>query len=113
MKHLKVIFIAIMILSCKAVFAQDQVPLKNNTEIIIYGSDQCHHCIDTKAYLKEKNIEFVFHDIDKDMEALKEMLDKLKKANISSSNLVIPVVDKKGEIIINNGDFQDFLIKLN
>lgn len=80
--------------------------------IIIYGSDECHHCTDTKAYLKEKNIDFVFYDIDKNPTALQEMLHKLRKANISLSNLGIPVVDKYGTLFSNNGDFQEFLKKL-
>jgi glutaredoxin len=80
--------------------------------IIVYGSDECHHCIDTKAFLNKNNIEFTFFDIDKNPEALKEMLSKLKKANISTSNLGIPVVDKNGIIYINNEVFEDFLNKL-
>lgn len=81
--------------------------------IIIYGSDDCHHCIDTKAYLKKNNIEFVFFDIDKNVAALKEMLAKLKNAGISTSNLGIPVIDKQGVIFTNNGVFEEFLKKLN
>lgn len=80
--------------------------------IIIYGSDECHHCTDTKAFLKEKKIDFIFYDIDKNPTALQEMLYKLRKANISLSNLGIPVVDKYGTLFSNNGDFQEFLKKL-
>ncbi len=88
---------------------------KKTTEqktIIVYGSDECHHCIETKAFLKEKKIDFIFYDIDKNPEALKEVLIKLKNANISTSNLGIPVVDKYGVLYTNNGDFQEFLKKL-
>jgi glutaredoxin 3 len=80
--------------------------------VIVYGSDECHHCTDTKAFLKENHIDFVFYDIDKNQEALKEMLTKLRNANISTSNLGIPVVDKQGIIFTNNGVFEDFLKKL-
>ncbi len=80
--------------------------------IIIYGSDDCHHCTDTKAFLKENNIDFIFYDIDKNQEALKEMLTKLRNANISTSNLGIPVIDKQGVIFMNSGVFEDFLKKL-
>jgi glutaredoxin 3 len=81
--------------------------------MIVYGSDDCHHCTDTKKYLKENHIEFVFYDIDKNQEALKEMLFKLKKANISTNNLSIPVIDKQGVIFTNNIPFEAFLKKLN
>ncbi|NNT71358.1 glutaredoxin family protein [Flavobacterium sp. IMCC34852] len=83
------------------------------TVMIVYGSDECHHCTDTKKYLKENHIEFVFYDIDKNQEALKEMLVKLKKANISTNNLSIPVIDKQGVIFTNNIPFEEFLKKLN
>jgi len=83
------------------------------TLMIVYGSDECHHCTDTKKYLKENNIEFVFYDIDKNQDALKEMLFKLKKANISTNNLSIPVIDKQGVIFTNNIPFEEFLKKLN
>ena len=83
-----------------------------STVLIVYGSDTCHHCIDTKLFLKNNSISFVFYDIDKDPVALKEMLTKLKQANISTANLGIPVVDKQGQLIQNNGNFEDFLNKL-
>jgi len=91
---------------------QDNSNSKNNIGIIIYGSDECHHCLETKQFLKEKNIAFVFYDIDKDPVALREMLTKLRNADISTSNLGIPVVDKKGVLFSNNGDFKEFLKKL-
>lgn len=84
----------------------------SNKIIVIYGSDECHHCTETKAFLKEKKIDFVFYDIDKNPSALQEMLNKLRKANVSTSNLGIPVVDKYGVLFSNNGDFQEFLKKL-
>lgn len=85
---------------------------KEKSSLIIYGSDDCHHCIDTKKYLKDNNIEFVFFDVDKNADALKEMLSKLNNAGISTSNLGIPVIDKQGLIFTNNGVFEEFLKKL-
>lgn len=95
------------------VFGQENNQNSNKSDsIIIYGSDECHHCIETKAFLKDKNIAFIFYDIDKNPEALNEMLTKLRNAKISTSNLGIPVIDKKGVLFSNNGDFQEFLKKL-
>jgi glutaredoxin 3 len=80
--------------------------------ILIYGSPDCHYCTDVKNILTEKKIDFIFYDIDTDKVALNEMLAKLKKANISTNNLGIPVIDKYGEIFSNNANFDDFLKKL-
>ncbi len=85
---------------------------KEKKVIIVYGSADCHHCIDTKKFLTENKIEFVFYDIDNDRNALNEMLAKLKAAKISTNGLGIPVIDKYGEVFTNNIIFEDFLKKL-
>jgi glutaredoxin len=81
--------------------------------IIIYGSADCHYCVDTKAYLEQRKIPYIFHDIDRDTQALREMLGKLKEAGMPTYGLSIPVVDKFGELFMNNLPFEDFLKKLD
>ncbi len=85
---------------------------KVETKIIVYGSADCHYCIDTKKYLTENKIDFVFYYIDIDKAALAEMLAKLRTAKISANGLGIPVIDKYGEIFTNNTTFESFLDKL-
>ena len=80
--------------------------------IFVYGSSNCHYCTDAKNILIEKKIDFIFYDIDTDKVALNEMLTKLRKANISTNNLGIPVIDKYGELFSNNTTFDDFIKKL-
>ncbi len=81
-------------------------------KLIIYGSEDCHYCQDTRNFLTEHHIAFEFYDIDKDPKALQEMLGKLRKAGISTSNLGIPVIDKQGLIFTNSGGFEAFLQQL-
>lgn len=81
--------------------------------IIIYGSADCHYCIDTKAYLDKRKIAYVFYDIDKDTVALREMLTKLKQAGMPTYGLSIPVIDKYGVLFMNDIPFDDFLKKLD
>mgnify|MGYP003412125919 CR=1 FL=1 len=104
----KIIFLLFIIFGTFSANAQE----KKSVETIVYGSDECHHCIDTKAFLTKNNISFEFFDIDKNPEALKEMLLKLRNAKISTQNLGIPVVDKNGVIYMNNGVFEEFLQKI-
>lgn len=88
-------------------------PIKKEVKaLIVYGSDTCHYCIDTKEYLKERNIEFIYLDVDINLLKQREMLVKLQNAGISIDNLSLPVVDMQGELIMNGGDFEDFLKKL-
>jgi glutaredoxin len=81
-------------------------------KIIVYGSDTCHFCIDTKAYLKEKNIEFTYYDVDINLLKQREMLIKLQNAGISVESLSLPVVDLQGKLIMNSNNFDGFLKKL-
>jgi glutaredoxin 3 len=117
MKKLNTILLFLMLCLGQELSAQQNETITMATPekkvMIVYGSDECHHCTDTKKYLKENNIEFVFYDIDKNPQALQEMLFKLKNANISLNNLSIPVIDKQGVIFTNNIPFEEFLKKLN
>lgn len=85
---------------------------ENSQKIIIYGSDTCHYCIDTKKYLKEKNVDFIYYDVDINLLKQREMLVKLNNAGISTDYLSLPVVDLKGQLIMNSSNFDEFLKKL-
>jgi len=114
MKKLVLLFaLFVFCISGKAQTNTRSEPAVEKTKtIIVYGSPDCHYCIATKNLLNEHKIPFVFYDIDTNKEALNEMLVKLKKANISTNNLGIPVIDKYGGVFTNNGDFEEFLKKL-
>ena len=99
-------------LNAQAIGTLEKKVEETKKAIIIYGSPDCHYCIAAKNALIENNIDFVFFDIDTNKEALNEMLTKLRKANISTSNLGIPVIDKYGELFSNNTNFDDFLKRL-
>lgn len=99
-------------LNAQAIVKPEKTIEKTKKVILIYGSPDCHYCTDAKNLLIENKIDFIFYDIDTDKVALNEMLAKLKKANISTNNLGIPVIDKYGELFSNNTTFDDFLKKL-
>jgi len=90
-------------------FTKTKKELKN---IIIYGSDTCHYCLDTKAYLKERKIDFIYYDVDVNLVKQREMLIKMQKAGISTDNLSLPVIHKSGTLFMNSGDFDKFLKRL-
>ena len=85
---------------------------KDLKKMIVYGSDTCHYCIDTKAYLKEKKIDFIYYDVDVNLLKQREMLVKMQKADMPVDNLSLPVVDINGKLVMNNGSFENFLKKL-
>jgi glutaredoxin len=79
---------------------------------VVYGSNTCHHCIETKKFLSSQGVSFDFYDIDEDTVALRKMLSELHKRGISTKNLGIPVVFFKEEVFMNNIPFEQFLDKL-
>jgi glutaredoxin-like YruB-family protein len=42
----------------------------------IYTSETCHYCHDAKEFLRQNNIEFIEHNISKDIEARKALIKK-------------------------------------
>ena len=65
-----------------------------------------------KAHLQEKEISFIYYDIDTNEIKLQEMLYKMRKAELSASNVQLPVIDKAGELFMNDQDFQYFLKRI-
>ncbi|RED48700.1 glutaredoxin family protein [Seonamhaeicola aphaedonensis] len=84
-----------------------------SNDMIIYGSDTCHYCTDTKMFLEEKHIKFIYYDVDVNLEKQKEMLEKLQKAGIPLDAISLPVVDLIGKLKMNNvANFEGFLKSL-
>lgn len=63
MKHLIIVVLFFTTLHSNAQEVFHQIKESKTAKIIVYGSDSCHSCLDTKAFLKEKNIKFTYYDI--------------------------------------------------
>lgn len=109
MKQLIIIVLSLTTLCNNAQEVVHQNKESKKQKMIVYGSDSCHSCLDTKAFLKEKNIKFTYYDIDVNKNKEQEMLVKLQKANISIQTLSLPVVDNRGDVFLNKGNFKEFL----
>ncbi|MFI1744444.1 glutaredoxin family protein [Thalassobellus sediminis] len=113
MKYLVLIIVLFVSLESSSQNINSATKFDKQEKIIVYGSDTCHYCIDTKTYLKERKIEFIYYDVDVNIEKQREMIIKLQKAGISLDNLSLPVVDLGGKLIMNTPtDFEEFLKKL-
>lgn len=108
----RIFLLCCVFFAVKIAFCQSSNTQNKQVAIIIYGSDTCHYCLDTKKFAEEKKLNFIYFDIDKDENALREMLNKLRANNIATSNLNLPVVDKNGIVFTNEPDFTIFLNKL-
>ena len=61
--------------------------------ITIYSTPTCHFCQMAKAYMKEHNIPYTEHDVAKDLEQRKIMIEK-------SGQMGVPVIDIDGKILV-------------
>jgi glutaredoxin len=66
--------------------------------VIIYGASWCGPCHQAAAYLKQRGVAFVEHDIEQDSSAAREMQKKLAKAGVRGGS--IPVLDVRGRILV-------------
>lgn len=113
------IFSVLLIISIgKAGFGQVNIdynipPQEKIKDMIVYGSDTCHYCIDTKSYLSKNKIDFTYYDVDVNLARQREMIIKLQKASISLDNLSLPVIDLNGKLIMKGDNFEAFLKKLD
>lgn len=61
--------------------------------IIIYSTPSCVYCKLAKQFFKENNLAYTEHNVQEDLVAQKEMLEK-------SHQLGVPVIDVDGEIFV-------------
>ncbi len=61
--------------------------------ITIYSTPTCHFCNEAKKYMKEHDIAYIEHDVSKDLDQRKIMVDK-------SGQLGVPVIDIDGKILV-------------
>ena len=62
-------------------------------KVIVYSTESCPFCVDTKDFLKKNKIAFKDINVNKDKKAAMEMIQK-------SGQTGVPVIDIEGEIII-------------
>ncbi len=65
--------------------------------VIIYGAEWCGPCHQAAAYLRQRGIQYVEKDIEKDESANREMRAKLRAAGLSGGS--IPVIDVRGRVL--------------
>jgi glutaredoxin-like YruB-family protein len=63
------------------------------SKVIVYTTEWCPWCRKTKDFLKQHNVEFEEKDVEKDIHAAEEMVEKSEQSGI-------PVIDIDGKIVI-------------
>jgi len=75
--------------------------MKDKITAIIYGSNDCGHCLATKKFLENKGVKVIFKEIENDKvlnEAKGIYKELCEKKGIC--NIVVPIVKIKNEIVV-------------
>lgn len=100
MNRLLILMVVILSISCSNQGATNEETQKQETSIIIYGSNSCDHCIDFKSKLDANKVVYTFHDVEQNQVMANEMRAKTKAANYTGY-ISFPVVDVGGKLMVN------------
>jgi len=73
--------------------------IKQTKEIIVYGSNNCDHCVDFKAQLDSVGLTYDFRDVEFDDAMNNELYRKVQEAKITG-RINYPVIDIEGKIMV-------------
>lgn len=68
-------------------------------DIIVYGSDNCDHCVVFKAKLDSAGFTYGFKDVEFSEALTNEMVQKVRAAGIMGQ-INYPVIDVEGKILV-------------
>ncbi len=77
----------------------------------LFGKESCPHCKRAKAYLQEQGIEYTYHDVVRNPEALYEMLARVKPLIGPKTPITVPQIWLGGNYIGGADQLQEFLQK--
>jgi glutaredoxin len=66
-------------------------------EVIVFGASWCGACRQAEAYLRERGVPFVEHDIEEDPAARQDMIRRARAAGIQPDG--IPIIDVRGRVL--------------
>ncbi len=67
--------------------------------IIVYGSNNCDHCVNFKAQLDSIGFQYNFKDVEFNVMQANEMVMKVQQAGLAGG-ISYPVIDVEGTILI-------------
>ena len=75
----------------------EPVAVAASGEVIVFGASWCGACRQAEAYLRERNVPFVEHDIEREPEARADMQRRARAAGITANG--IPIIDIRGRVM--------------
>ncbi len=89
-----------------------KVSSESEPRIVIYGSNNCSHCVDFKAELDKRDIDYKFNDVEFSDPLTREMLDVVNRAGITG-RIDYPVVVVDGNNVLISPEVERVLTLMN
>jgi len=80
--------------------ADSSAKTANQKEIIVYGSEECDHCIEFREELEEAGLAYTFYDVEKDPQKANEMMLKVQRTGFQGY-VRFPVVEVAGVVRVS------------
>ena len=97
------VFLIIIVISCdskrKSIDTSGNTTLKIQKEVVIYGSENCDHCITFRKAMDDAKLKYEFRDAEASEQIYQEVLKKVQMANYKGY-IAFPVLDIDGEIYV-------------
>ena len=92
-----------LIFSCegkrKSIDTSGNISLKTESEVIIYGSANCDHCIEFREQMDAAKLKYAFKDAEAEEKNYQELMLKIKQANYKGY-VSFPVIDIDGKLYV-------------
>ena len=75
----------------------EPVAVATSDEVVVFGASWCGACRQAEAYLRERNVPFVEHDIEREPDARADMQRRARAAGITANG--IPIIDIRGRVM--------------
>jgi glutaredoxin len=73
-------------------------PANQKPEVVLYGASWCGACNQAKQWMRQQNIPFVEHDIEREPQAAQELTSRAREQGVPTGS--IPIISVRGRLMV-------------
>lgn len=97
------VFLILLVFACESnrqkIDTSENKTVQVQKNVIIYGSENCDHCIEFRKYMDAAKFTYEFKDAEASEQVYQELLKKIQLANYKGY-VSFPVLDIEGKIYV-------------
>ena len=75
-------------------------PPSEEAPVIVYGARWCQHTRAALDYFRGRSIPVRFRDVDSDVDAYDEMINRARAANVQARGIPIPILSVRNRVLV-------------